>query len=317
MTDKFFNESYTHRHDPRLDYQYGIHQAFKTGNLDAIYNILKLPYADPSFYNNYVLATAIQRNSSKVLSLLLEDDRIDPGMLPFNPIITSAEYGHVETLKVLLKDGRLDPGSNNNEAIKFASMANNVQVVEELLHNQRVNPNTGAFSLAVNNGHTQVLNILIGDPRVNPAEEHNLAIRLAARNGNYDIVNILLALKSRGVDPREIINGKNALDEALSIYSIPHFETAATILPHVESTIAMLYQVAKMGYLLYVKLLLDDCRIILTNNQLKSLTTMIKRRRYFPQFRHLTVYPLILSQAREDKKEVIMMLGKYNERGDR
>jgi ankyrin repeat protein len=377
MTDKFFNDSYSYRHDPRLDYQYGIRQSSQTGNLDAIYNILKLPYADPTFYNNYALRTSILRNHSKVLSLLLEDDRIDLAMLSFSPIIAAVRNRHLDTLKVLLKDGRCDPGL---VAIQLASIRNYVEIVEALLQDPRVNPNTGAFPRAayfghtelveifihnprldpasehnrairnaarmgnsnivkvllalqtrgvdpgeifngknaldeaVYQGHTKVVKLLIDDTRVNPASQHNLAIRIAARKGNSAMVKCLLALKSPGVDPGEIINGKNALDEALSFYSISHFETAKAISPNAVPSIETLSMLVKRGYLVYVKLLLNDRRVILTNEQVKTLTIMIKRRRFFPQFQQNSEDTRwMFWGARKDKKEVIMLLSIYNE----
>jgi hypothetical protein len=178
-----------------------------------------------------------------------------------------------------------------------------------------VNPNTGAVALAAAYGYTELLRIFLDLPQVDPGSEHNLAIRRAAKFGRTYIVKILLALQNRGVDPGEIVRGKNALDEALSFYSIWNFETAELILPHVEPTFSTLIRVADLGYLDYVKLLLNDCRINLTNDEIKTLMSLIYIRKRFPKIRHLKFERLEYSSAREDKKEVIMLLQNYNKLG--
>jgi ankyrin repeat protein len=315
MTDKFFNDSYSYHHDPRLDRQYGILQASRAGNLNAISNILKQPYADPAFDGSFALRTAILNGHSEIVSLLLNDNRIKPEELNFNPFRQSIRAGYLETLKLLLKDKRLNPGANNNEAIKNAVLYHDVNVVGALLNDSRVDPNTGAFAMAAGSGDIDILNIFIADPRVDPALDNNLAIRRAARRGNSIVVKALLTLKSRGVDPGETVDGMNALDEALIIYSIWNFETAELILPHVEPTFSTLFRVAHLGYLDYVKLLLNDCRINLTKHEINMLIRKINVKNRFPKIMQLKFEELKYIGAREDKKEVIFLLRNHKKRG--
>jgi hypothetical protein len=132
---------------------------------------------------------------------------------------------------------------------------------------------------------------------------------MAARKGNSIIVKTLLTLQSRGVDPAEMFEGKNALYEALSFYSISNFETAELILLHVAPTIEILLMVANFGYLEYFKLLLNDCRLFLTSEQVDTITSIINARYFFPKFQQASILQSLIS-AREVKKEVLILLRK-------
>ena len=41
---------------------------------------------------------------------------------------------------------------------------------------------------ASENGHTEVVRLLLTDPRVDPAAEDNCAIRYASRNGHTEVI---------------------------------------------------------------------------------------------------------------------------------
>ena len=63
-------------------------------------------------------------------------------------------WAHRDVVQLLLQDPRVDPAADNNYAIRWAST----------------------------NGH----------PRVDPSAENNLAIRLASRQGDFDVIQLLL-----------------------------------------------------------------------------------------------------------------------------
>ena len=81
-----------------------------------------------------------------------------------------SSFGHFDVVKKLLP--RVDP-SDVNDAIRWAS----------------------------ENGHFEVVRLLLSDPRVDPADDNNEAIRLASRNGHFEVVRLLLA--DPRVDPSE------------------------------------------------------------------------------------------------------------------
>jgi len=59
--------------------------------------------------------------------------------------------------------------------------------------------------VASQNGHLDIIQLLLSDPRVNPADNNNGAIRYASKNGHLDIVQLLLS------DPR-VLNSLSPQD---------------------------------------------------------------------------------------------------------
>ena len=49
---------------------------------------------------------------------------------------------------------------------------------------------------ASTNGHTEIVSLLLADPRVDPSADDNFAVRWASRYGRIEVVSLLLA------DPR-------------------------------------------------------------------------------------------------------------------
>ena len=78
---------------------------------------------------------------------------------------------------------------------------NEFEKVNELLHvcDPSLNDNE-AIKVAAELGHMNIVEILIKDTRVNPADWNNAAIRWAAENGHTDTVSVLL--NDNRVDPK-------------------------------------------------------------------------------------------------------------------
>ena len=76
-----------------------------------------------------------------------------------------------------------------------ASQNGHYNVVKLLLEDKRVNPadnNNWAINLASENGHFNIIKLLLRDKRVNPVDENNLAIQWASEYGHYNIIKLLL-----------------------------------------------------------------------------------------------------------------------------
>ena len=87
-----------------------------------------------------------------------------------------------------------DPTADNNRAIRWASENGHVEVVKILLSDKRVDPTAGdnrAIQWASGNGHVEVVKILLSDKRVDPTADNNLAIRRASEKGHVEVVKIL------------------------------------------------------------------------------------------------------------------------------
>jgi ankyrin repeat protein len=99
-----------------------------------------------SIHNNYAIREAIRKGNSEIVRILLEDSRVNPNDLPnyweeedvYNGIVHASECGYFEIVRLLLMDGRVDPTYLNNRAL---------------------------FE-AVNNGHSEIAQLLVTDPRV-------------------------------------------------------------------------------------------------------------------------------------------------------
>ena len=78
----------------------------------------------------------------------------------------------------------------------MASENGHIDVVRLLLADGRVNPAASdnyAIRLASENGRTDVVRLLLADGRVDPAAKDNYAIREASCYGHVDVVRLLLA----------------------------------------------------------------------------------------------------------------------------
>ena len=96
---------------------------------------------------------------------------------------------------------------NDNVAIKMASINGHTEIVKLLLADPRVDPGDGknpAIKWVVFNGYTEIVELLLKDSRVNPADCKNFAIRMASKYGCVNIVKLLL--KDSRVDPAADLN---------------------------------------------------------------------------------------------------------------
>ena len=144
----------------------------------------------------------LRRDHIQIVKILLEK----PLNLDFylrNRIFDwASSYGHLEIVKSLLnrsKELSIDPSFDKNSAIRSASEKGHSEVVKLLLADPRVDPSdkhNDAIRSASEKGHSEVVKLLLADPRVDPSADKNSAIRSASQNNEYEIVKLLLA------DPR-------------------------------------------------------------------------------------------------------------------
>ena len=88
--------------------------------------------------NDYAIKWASENGYFKVVKLLLEDERVYPGVDNNYAIKRAIINGHIEIVKVLLKDNRVSPELNNNQIILTAHKSNQLYVVKELLCHDKV-----------------------------------------------------------------------------------------------------------------------------------------------------------------------------------
>jgi len=151
---------------------------------------------------------------------------------------------------------------NKNSQFLNAVYNGDVETVEILLQEQSVNPATQhneALRFAAENGHTEVVKVLLQDSRVDPTANNNAAIRKAAENGLTEIVRVLL--QDSRVDPSADDNAAIVLASRNG-----HTEIVRLLLqndrvdPTVNDNYAIRYA-ASIGYAEIVKLLLQSDRV--------------------------------------------------------
>jgi hypothetical protein len=158
-----------------------------------------------------------------------------------------------------------------NYAIYWASQNGHAEVVRLLLTDPRVDPSVrgneeichDALAKASQNGHVEVVRLLLTDPRVDPSALNNYAIRFASQNGHVEVVQLLLS--DHRVDPSAHDN-----------YAIRwtcyngHAEVVRLLLsdPRVDPSAQDNYAVSlasRNGHAEVVRLLLTDPRVSLPN----------------------------------------------------
>jgi hypothetical protein len=79
------------------------------------------------------------------------------------------------------------------QAFKTASQNGHVEVVKLLLLDPRINPavNNEAFLFATWYGHTEIVRLLLQDPRVDPSARNNYAAQVAVEKNYTEIIRLL------------------------------------------------------------------------------------------------------------------------------
>jgi hypothetical protein len=99
----------------------------------------------------------------------------------------------------ILGHSSLDPSTDCNKFIKTAAAAGRTDIVRILLNDPRVDPGDQyqyAIGFAALNGHTETVSVLLTHPNVDPAGDHNFALLRSCENGHAEVAKLLFS------DPR-------------------------------------------------------------------------------------------------------------------
>ena len=171
-------------------------------------------------------------------------------------------YGTSLHMKRIIDRDDFEPACHDNYAIRCASENGHADVVQLLLQDKRVDPaadNNYAIVWASQNGHVNVVQLLLQDPRVDPAADNNYAIGWASRNGHINVVQLLLQ------DPRVDPAGSNNLAIRFAS-SYGHTDVVQLLLqdPRVDPGVLDNFAVRRAsmkGHVEVVRLLLQDPRV--------------------------------------------------------
>ncbi|KAJ3028418.1 UNVERIFIED_CONTAM: hypothetical protein HDU68_001749 [Siphonaria sp. JEL0065] len=123
--------------------------------------------------------------------------------------LLACENNHPEIVELLLINApdAIDPSTNNNQPIRYASTHGYTQIVTLLLdtYPEIIDP-SALDNLAIRNacerGHFEIVDRLLQDPAVDPGAFDNASIRLASEYGHAAVVKRLLECPEDLVDPR-------------------------------------------------------------------------------------------------------------------
>ena len=187
--------------------------------------------------------TCSDLNCDLIASLL---PYVDPTIGDQYIIKDACENGQIAVVKILLTDDRVDPSYTHvldeNE--------------EEIYHSSY--PSHSAFTLSVLMDHSEIVSILLKDPRVNPKSDDSWCVLIAATNNCIKTMKVLI--KDGRIDPS--VRGNLALSRAI-----------------------------KKGYTEIAKLLLKDSRVDICSNSYRPLRKAMKHK-------NKTMIKLLLSDDR-------------------
>lgn len=103
-----------------------------------------------------------------------------------------------------MKENKVEPSVDDNYAIGASAQNGHTEVVKLLLADHRVNPNgrdNFAITASYKNGHIEIVNLLLTDPRVDPSDWNNTAMGNAASGHAITVAKLLLQDKRVRLDP--------------------------------------------------------------------------------------------------------------------
>lgn len=160
-----------------------------------------------STQNNSQFIDAIERNDVESVKIFLEDATFNPGADDNKAFQLATEKGHIDIIKLLLNDERVDPAANKKNAIVLANKNKNIEVLNLLVYNDRANPNpSDSFLWAVGQGHAELVKLLLIHPMVNLKIYGVKGIDLATKNGDTQLLKLLLSDEKVNPSPNHIFS---------------------------------------------------------------------------------------------------------------
>jgi hypothetical protein len=154
---------------------------------------------DCSNYDYCILRAAVVMNQPEVVQRLLEFD--DEELEEIVPLLgyEIGIIGSMDLFHLWINDPRYDPVGFDDGPLEMACCYGRVEMVRSLLADPRVlvggNPRTpnSCFRFACENGHTEIVKLLLMDSRgLDPSVNNNEFLKIAEKNKHNEIVKMLL-----------------------------------------------------------------------------------------------------------------------------
>lgn len=157
-------------------------------------------------YYNLVFSFVVVLTASQISS-----------QLPLNKeeqysFIEACKTGNFDKVVSILADPKVDPSARLNSCLLDASLNGHTEIVRLLLGDPRLEPSNRCLALASKRGRNEVVIFLLEDSRIDPAFSENECIRNASQRGHVEVVRLLI--RDSRVDPSAKSNAaiRNASD---------------------------------------------------------------------------------------------------------
>jgi ankyrin repeat protein len=210
----------------------------------------------------------------------------------------AANAGHCDVVALLVQDERANPGLDKSFALEHYCLAGDVKRVKAALDGPDfvAAPVPGAnLTAASRNGHVAIVELLLLDPRVDPASDYDVAIRYASFGGHENVVKLLLA--DPRVDPAAQNNSAIRNASSIGCVSVVKLLLAdPRVDPAAQNNVAIHYA-SSGGHESVVKLLLADSRVDPADDNNVAIRLASERG-------HESVVKLLLADPRVDPSAV-------------
>ena len=180
------------RVDPGVDNNFAIISAAQFNAPESVKILLQDPRVLKAGNLGMALDFSVVSGNLETLKILLASPAVDPTWNNYVAIKTAAQRGHFEMIQELVADSRVNlenlfagnydfPRNYNGKLIQWGSKIGNIKIVEFFA--KKTSPavmDNSAIKLASQEGHVEIVEFLLADPRVDASANNNQALKLAS-----------------------------------------------------------------------------------------------------------------------------------------
>lgn len=162
--------------------------------LNIASNLSKLPYINHAYQKYCALQLACLYGDYGIVVSIMGNPEVDISADNYGAFRAACREGHIDIVQLFLMDARLDLTICGTEAIEFAFHFNQPDILRNLLNNPKVIIDADDLNIhfveAIQKGFTDIINLCLNDPRINPAAFENAAFKDASKKQS-DILKLL------------------------------------------------------------------------------------------------------------------------------
>ncbi len=180
---------------PSTNGNVAIQKACERSNLKMVRYLCNHPQVDPHVGHGVCLTIACRRGFLKLVHYLVQEILIPASS---DDLVTAASNGHWQVVEYLLTFRSVDIAHDNHAPVWFASGAGHTQVLEVLLNHEGPH-RPMVLQHACHDNHLDIVKLCIEHYDMDPFQNNNRLLTLAAGSGALDVVKYLI--ETCGLDP--------------------------------------------------------------------------------------------------------------------